>query len=149
MPDDWAIFRRVRLAALQDAPLAFGSSYEREVEADEAGWRKRLAGRAQFVAELEGKVAGTAGGIHQDAYVALISMWVAPWAREKGLGEALVNAVLGWARGEGRDEVRLWVVVDNPAARRLYARCGFVPTGATQPVNPGETRIELEMQRPV
>jgi RimJ/RimL family protein N-acetyltransferase len=132
---------------LLDAPQAFGSTHGREVDADEASWRARLGGRAQFVAELDGKVAGTAGGIHEDPYVALISMWVAPWARGRGAGEALVNAVLDWARGEGSPEVRLWVVVDNLAAQRLYARCGFVRTGAAQPVNPAERRMELEMAR--
>ncbi|HEY1419829.1 MAG TPA: GNAT family N-acetyltransferase [Candidatus Dormibacteraeota bacterium] len=139
----------MRLTALQDLPLAFGSTYEREVQADEPDWRRRLEGRAQFVVELDGRVAGTAGGIHEDSYVALISMWVAPEARRKGAGEALVTAVLDWARHEGRHEVRLWVVDTNIAAQRLYARCGFVATGATQPVFPGEPRMELEMVRTV
>jgi hypothetical protein len=43
----------------------------------------------------------------------------------------------------------LWVVDTNIAAQRLYARCGFVATGATQPVFPGEPRMELEMVRTV
>ncbi|MGH7765773.1 MAG: GNAT family N-acetyltransferase [Candidatus Dormibacteraceae bacterium] len=137
----------MRLAALQDAPNAFEATYEREVHADETIWRRRLGGRAQFVIELDGQVAGTAGGVHEESYVALISMWVAPSARGKGAGDALVTAVLGWAREEGRHEVRLWVVDSNAAAQRLYSRCGFVPTGATQPVVPGQPRMELEMKR--
>ena len=145
-PDEWQVFRAVRLAALLDAPYAFGSTYEREVVADEDNWRKRLVGRAQFVAELDGMVVGTAGGIASDAAsAALISMWASPQARGKGAGDGLVNAVLGWARGEGFGAVYLWVTVGNLAAERLYARCGFTRTGATQPVFPGESRMELEM----
>jgi GNAT superfamily N-acetyltransferase len=138
----------VRLAALKDAPYAFGSKYEREVHAHEGNWRKRLAGRSQFVAELDGTVAGTAGGIaSDDPNAALISMWVAPAARGKGVGEALVHAVLDWARGEGYPAIRLWVTDGNDAAERLYLRCGFTRTGASQPVFPGEPRIEIEMER--
>ena len=141
------MFREVRLAALLDAPYAFGSTYEREVGADEDNWRTRLGGRAQFVAELDGKVVGTAGCIASDdtTSAALISMWVSPGARGKGAGEALVNAVLDWARNEGFVAVFLWVTVGNAPAEKLYARCGFTRTGATQPVRPAESRMELEM----
>lgn len=133
---------------MKDAPYAFGSKYEREVLADEDNWRSRLAGRSQFVAEVDGQVAGTAGGIaSDDASAALISMWVAPAARGKGVGEMLVHAVLDWARDEGYPAVRLWVTSGNVAAERLYLRCGFVRTGATQPVFPGEPRMEIEMER--
>jgi GNAT superfamily N-acetyltransferase len=132
---------------LKDAPYAFGSKFELELHADEDSWRNRLAGRSQFVAELDGNVAGTAGGIaSDDASAALISMWVAPAARGKGVGEMLVHAVLDWARKEGYPAVRLWVTDGNVAAERLYLRCGFVRTGATQPVFPGEPRMELEME---
>lgn len=116
--------------------------------ADEDNWRHRLAGTSQFVAEVDGNVAGTAGGIaSEDASAMLISMWVAPAARGTGVGELLVQAVLDWARDEGYPAVRLWVTEGNVAAERLYLRCGFVRTGATQPVFPGEPRMELEMER--
>lgn len=132
---------------MQDAPYAFGSKYEREVRATEDRWRQRLAGRSQFVAEVDGSVAGTAGGIaSDDGYAALISMWVAPSARGKGVGEMLVRAVLGWARDEAYPGVRLWVTDGNVAAERLYLRCGFDRTGATQAVFPGEPRMEFEME---
>jgi GNAT superfamily N-acetyltransferase len=138
----------VRLAALKDAPYAFGSKYEREVHTDEGAWRTRLVGRTQFVAELDGMVVGTAGGIaSDDGNAALISMWVAPSARGKGAGNRLVHAVIEWARQEGYPGIRLWVTDGNDAAEKLYLRCGFRRTGATQRVFPGEPRMEFEMER--
>ncbi|HUZ85920.1 MAG TPA: GNAT family N-acetyltransferase [Candidatus Baltobacterales bacterium] len=146
-PDDWEVFRAVRLAALKDAPYAFASTYEREIRAGEDDWRRRLAGRCQFVAEVDGEVAGTVGGIaSDDGGAALISMWVAPSARGRGVGESLVHAVLDWARGEGHPAVCLWFAEGNVAAERLYLRCGFVRTGVTQPIVPGQPRMEFEME---
>jgi GNAT superfamily N-acetyltransferase len=145
-PDEWQVFREVRLAALRDAPYAFGSTYERESVADERNWRERLANRTQLVAEIEGGVAGMAAGIRSDeSSAALISMWVAPPARGKGVGSRLVNAVLDWAEQEGYDSVSLWVTDGNVVAERLYERCGFTRTGAVQPVHPNEPRVEYEM----
>jgi len=133
---------------LKDAPYAFASTFEREVRVGEDDWRRRLAGRCQFLAEVDGNAAGTVGGIaSDDGNAALISMWVAPGARGSGVGEKLVQAVLGWARGEGHPAVRLWFAEGNVAAERLYLRCGFVRTGATQPIIPGQPRMEFEMER--
>jgi RimJ/RimL family protein N-acetyltransferase len=145
-PDEWELFREVRLAALRDAPYAFGSTYERERTVDEEHWRERLANRAQFAAVLDGEIVGTAAGIDSDqTTAALISMWVAPPARGKGVGQRLVDAVLDWARQAGYGSVCLWVTDGNLAAERLYLRCGFTRTGAVQQVHPGEARVEYEM----
>lgn len=138
----------MRLAALQDAPYAFGSKYEWEIVKPEESWRTRLAARAQFLAELDGKPLGTAGGIaSDDGNAALISMWVAPSGRGQGVGDRLVGAVLDWARSEGYPGIRLWVTEGNHAAENLYRRCGFTRTGAEQPVSPDDPRTEFEMAR--
>ena len=49
---DWAAFRAVRLAALRDAPEAFGSTATNAGKLDEAEWRRRLEQRAVFLAEV-------------------------------------------------------------------------------------------------
>ena len=146
VPDEWEDFRKVRLAALRDAPYAFGSTSERERTADEKSWRTRLGNRAQLVAEIDGEIVGTAAGIASDEErAALISMWVAPQVRGQGVGARLVNAVLDWAKDERFSSVSLWVTDGNAVAERLYERCGFMRTGAVQPVHPGEPRVEFEM----
>ena len=66
----------------------------------------------------------------------LISMWVAPEARRTGVGAALVDAVIDWARAQGFPRLGLEVVDGNAAARALYARKGFEPVGESLPCPP-------------
>ena len=149
---DWRVYRELRLAALADAPYAYGSTLEAERKLTETDWRKRLATREQFVAYLDGAPAGTVAGVRSDgsAVAELVSMWVRPQTRGHGVGSALVNAVLDWASREGCSEIRLWVSEGNDVAERLYARHGFVRTGQTQPIRADDpTRLEFAMARPV
>jgi GNAT superfamily N-acetyltransferase len=139
----------VRLAALRDAPYAFGSTFEAEVGASEDSWRLRLADRARFVAERDGQVVGTVAGGSSgfEGTAALTALWVDPKARGRGVGESLVNTVLDWAEHSGYGRVVLWVVDGNESAERLYRRTGFKRTGAVQTVRPGDARVEYEMFR--
>jgi GNAT superfamily N-acetyltransferase len=146
-PDDWPLVRDVRLAALREAPNAFASTYEREIEFAEPDWRRRFhPGSATFLAYLpEVSPAGIAGGL-EDApgVVELVSMWVAPAARGRGVGEALVSAVADWARDR---DVHLWVTESNMFARALYERCGFVATRERQPLPSDPALPEMGMLR--
>jgi ribosomal protein S18 acetylase RimI-like enzyme len=134
---------------LKDAPYAFGSTYEAEVNRPEERWRAAVADRTRFVAESGGEVMGTVGAGASDVTgtAALTALWVAPAARGRGVGEALVNKVVEWAKDSGYDQVMLWVVEGNAAAESLYRRTGFRRTGSVQMVRPGDPRIEYEMSR--
>jgi len=46
-----------------------------------------------------------------------------------GIGSALLDALIGFARAAGFEHVNLNVAHDNERAIRLYARFGFQPTG--------------------
>ncbi len=52
-------------------------------------------------------------------------MGTVPACRRQGLGESALVAVLGEARDRGASTVRLEVVEENSAARRLYEKLGF------------------------
>jgi GNAT superfamily N-acetyltransferase len=147
---DWSAFRDIRLAALRDAPEAFGSTAEDAEQLEEAEWRRRLARRAVFTAEVASQRLGLAAGIagDQPGEAELISMWIAPAWRGHGVGDRLVDAVLAWAEGEGFTTVRLWVAQGNARAEALYARHGFASTGRVQPMGGGRgDRLEFEMRR--
>ncbi|MFE1771293.1 GNAT family N-acetyltransferase [Streptomyces sp. NPDC059008] len=148
-PDDWALYRAVRLAALTDAPEAFGSTLGREQALTEDDWRERLAHRSQFVAEDGGEARGLVGVVPAGPGTAdLVSMWVHRAARGRGAGDLLVREALRWAGDHGRPRVRLWVTEGNAHAERLYARHGFQRTGRVQPVRAGSHEREFAMVRP-
>ena len=137
--DDWQALRDIRLEALRDAPTAFGSTYERETERGEAHWRDRIARGGTFLAFVPEVSAtepsGLIGGYQEDPVtVELVSMYVRPRARGRGVGEALVAAVIDWAGQRNAAAVRLWVTETNTPALALYERCGFALTGERQPV---------------
>ncbi len=147
-PQDWELSRRVRLAALAEAPYAFMSTLERELGFEDRVWRERLgsATAATFLAWLDGDPAGTATGKVEnpdDEFAVpgawqLVGMWVDPRARGLGVAAALVEAVAGHASAAGAPDLVLWVTEVNDRARAFYQRMGFSRTGARQPVRPTE-----------
>jgi GNAT superfamily N-acetyltransferase len=72
----------------------------------------------------------------------LVGMFVDGTARRSGVGLALVESVVAWARARRAACLALWVTSSNDAAIALYRRCGFQPTGATRSVA-GEGGIEM------
>jgi ribosomal protein S18 acetylase RimI-like enzyme len=150
--EDWETLRDVRLAALREAPSAFGSSYAREAPFTEEQWRGRISDRSvTFFAYLpeSAEPAGLAGVYVPDGVADVVSMWVRPSARGRGVGEALIGATADWAKARDHTALVLWVTESNTAARRLYDRCGFALTGDRQPLPSDPTLPEVRMRRPL
>ena len=152
--DDWPALRDIRLAALWDAPDAFASTYAEQAAFEEADWRQRIARGGTFLAFIPeadaSEPAGLVGGYDYGAgTVGLISMFVRPEARGHGVGEALIAAVLDWARARNATSVHLWVTETNKPARLLYERCGFSLTGERQPLPSNPAVGEVAMTRPL
>ncbi|GAA1555462.1 GNAT family N-acetyltransferase [Kribbella lupini] len=152
VPDDWKDWRELRLAALSDAPTAFGSRYEDWVDAEEERWRARLAlpGSYNLIASLDGSPAGMASGLpaHDEPDVReLVSMWISPDARGRGLGDRLMTAVEDWARSEGAVAVELSVVQGNDKAQALYARHGYALTDKSGDLMPDGINRELVLRK--
>ena len=128
----WQRLRGLRLAALADAPDAFGTMLAEAQGHDEAEWRAQLDTMATFVAVRDDQDVGLVRGAAaydnpRNAY--LLSLWVAPAARGCGVGDELVGAVVGWARAAAFERLLLDVGDHNTSAIALYARWNFLPTG--------------------
>lgn len=151
--DDWQRTRAVRLSALADTPDAFGSTFAQEAGQDEAFWRRRLtrADAVTLLAMLDGRDAGivVVAPEDDDATVAgIFSVWVAPFARGRGVGDGLIAAAIDDARARGFRRVVLEVGEHNAPAQALYRRHGFVPTGLRSHLPPPREHIpEFQMAR--
>lgn len=84
---------------------------------------------AQLVADSGGEVVGQLGVDLRPYGVAELGMMVAAGWRGVGVGSALLEAALDWARRAGAHKVGLQVWPHNEAALRLYRRFGFVEEG--------------------
>ena len=81
---------------------------------------------------------GTFAFHHNDGFVLartagdeaeILTLAVAPAARARGLGRALLQAAIGQARALGAQSLFLEVGADNPQALALYAGLGFTKVG--------------------
>jgi ribosomal protein S18 acetylase RimI-like enzyme len=149
--DEWRELRELRLRALADAPTAFLRTLAEAQRFDDAYWQESAAagdGRAWFVCELDGELAGLAAGFLEEETAHLVAMWVAPLHRRIGLGRQLVDRVVAWAQENGAPRVTLEVNERLEVAVGLYERAGFESTGARRPLptDPGHDAVELRLE---
>ena len=133
-PDDWMLWRKLRLEALGEAPDAFSSKLaDWQGEGDtESRWRTRLSAVPfNIVSYLDSTSAGMVSATAPEhGTVELISMWVAPFARGRSVGDALLAAVKAWAAEQEAARISLAVFETNAHAIAFYRRHGFTDSDA-------------------
>lgn len=97
-------------------------------------WVERPPGRTSVAVDADGVVLGSAKmGANRPgpgAHVATASFLVAANARGRGVGRALCEEALDWARRAGFAAMQFNAVVEtNTVAVRLYRRLGFTVVG--------------------
>jgi len=113
--------------------------------------RHYVAPRAAFfVGRLDGALVGSVGVERLDGRTAeLHRLYLDADLRGRGLGRALVEAVLDWCRGAGILHLVLWSDTRFDRAHTLYERMGFTRTGErTLPEDVNQTR-EYRYEREV
>jgi ribosomal-protein-alanine N-acetyltransferase len=97
---------------------------------------------------------GTFAFAHDDGFVVaraaadeaeILTLAVAPHARGRGLGRALLQAAIAKARGLGAGVVFLEVGADNPHALALYAGLGFSKVGKRKAYYDGRDALVLRL----
>ncbi|WP_114855157.1 GNAT family N-acetyltransferase [Brachybacterium sp. YJGR34] len=152
-PESWRSWRALRLRALEESPWAFGSTLEEVLARDtETRWRESLAPpMTSFLVVVDGEALGMGRIMLPSAPeepAELISVWVAPAARGRGAGRALVTAAVDHLAAHRPGlPLRLAVREDNAPARALYSGCGFRPLGPSAE-DPTEILMEHAAPRP-
>ena len=152
--DEAVAHREIRLRALADAPLAFGTTHAQASARPPEWWQSRTKEiatserSALFVADGRDGLLGLLGvELEEPGRAEFISMWVAPEARGTGLGQQLMNAASVWASERGIAAFELWVTEGNEHAIALYQAYGFVFSGETRP-HPSQPQLrEIQMRR--
>ena len=143
---DAALYRPLRLRAVREEPSAFGSAYEDEVDRPLSLTAERLANpHGVTLGAFDGEaLVGMVTCIHEQGRkmrhkANIYAMYVAPEARGRGVGRALLTEAIARARAwPGVDLVLLAVSKGNEPAAALYRSLGFVTYG----VEPRALRLD-------
>jgi ribosomal protein S18 acetylase RimI-like enzyme len=140
--DDAEAYQALRLRGLRESPTAFGSTYQSEADFPLSQIAERLArgaGRENVVfgafGDADGCLVGIAAlgretGLKTRHRAHVWGVYVAPEARGRAVGRALMQALIAHARTlDGLERLTLGVEPGNEAARALYHALGFVTYG--------------------
>ena len=154
-PNNAAVFKNIRLRALQDSPTAFSANYADEAKLTDSDWLDRAAqwssDKSAAYLAIDGRAAvGIAAGLldrNDPLRASLMSMWVAPTHRRLGIGRTLVEAIVAWARGHNVLYLYLMVTSNNDRASQFYQRLGFSLTGRNETYRNNASLLDYEMRR--
>jgi ribosomal protein S18 acetylase RimI-like enzyme len=150
--DDWQIYRQLRLAALQEAPQAFVSTYSDEQAYDADFWQQRMARARRLVAEIghgssiEHAGIVSVGQAERPEVGDLYGLWVAPEHRGAGVAMQLVQGAAERARIDGLRWITLWVATENGRAVAFFSSVGFRPTEERRPMAGQHDSAEIAME---
>lgn len=133
--DDLDALWNIRLRSLQENPEAFGSTHHDTLQRGNETYRQRLRQPHDttcfFGAFADDRLVGIVAyrresGAKSQHKGYIISMYVTPEQRGRGIGKALLAEAIALARAApGLDHLLLGVVTVNAAARHLYHSLGF------------------------
>ena len=127
---DWPALKATRLAALLDAPTAFGASHASAAGFSDAHWQQRASPTPQrtfFLAfDAEQAIGLAAQVVAGNGECHLIAMWVQSDYRGLAVAQGLVDAVKQCAVGNGQPPLVLDVAPENSRAAAFYRKQGFV-----------------------
>jgi RimJ/RimL family protein N-acetyltransferase len=116
----------VLFAALAEERDGIATEPPVDVEAFAAGWRPDDGG---FVAVAGGEIVGLAGVVPSPHGFGEINMGVARAWRGRGVGSALLAALIAWSRVHELHKLSLSVFAHNAAGIALYRKFGFAEEG--------------------
>ena len=154
-PDSWQVLKDIKIQSTTLEPIAFEDQepgLERYRERTEAEWRDKLdeeKSRTVSVFARDGEnyvgmVSGVMKSNQQEAEVQ--HMYTDPDYRGQKVGGKLLDALLFELWERHIYLIKLWVVIDQNPAIKLYGSRGFKEAGRQERVKRGKTIVtEIEM----
>lgn len=138
--DAAAIAHVIEVVFKEPNPVGF----ERPMTADEVRtWLSRLGGEGgAFLAIIEGEVVGFCALDYNtlEPDTVILGVWMIPTARRRGIGTAIAEYALGFARDKGYKRIRGRLPQDNEIALSFLSSIG-----ALVPIYNPEARFELPL----
>ena len=137
--DEWALFRDMRLMALQSDEQYFTDSYADASTWPDTAWQERMENAAIFVA-FDGETPVGLGAITQeDRDTAEIwAGFVVPSHRKRGLQTRLLQARVDWARAQGIRNATVAHRDSNTISAQSLQSAGFAITHTKKSVRHGD-----------
>jgi len=135
-PERWKEFKEIRLYALENDPLAFGSSYEEEINFHDDLWKSRLK-NALFAVHDDRPVGMVVFLINPKTklnHVAeIFGVYVKEEYRGKKIGKQLIESAINLIRqNKSVIKIKLTVTDVQDSAIKLYSSFGFKVVGRHQ-----------------
>lgn len=130
-PNDWSVYKAIRLEALQKEPMFFGSSYEREsAEADEQ-WKNYVSNPIMafwglYLGDNCIGLTGISEYWNQPDSLVLRGSYIQKEHRQKGLSSLFYQARLQWAaKQQGFKRIIVSHRASNEASKASNQKFGF------------------------
>ena len=143
LPEQWRAHRELRLDMLEADPDAFWADLAEVRSRTEAQWREEIAGPRIHLQARAGETVLGGIALLPEGYTPehpipedrsnIVSLWVRPTARGRGISTLLLRSVAELAISIGRPQLSLDVDDTNTSARAVYERLGFRATGQREP----------------
>ena len=145
---DWQDLKATRLAALLDAPTAFGASHASAAAFTDEDWQRRAASTPQrtFVLAYAGSqpIGIAAHVVSLNGEASLQAMWVKREYRGMEIAAGLVEAVKQLCVAGRQSRLVLDVAPDNARAAAFYKKQGFVFLPEWEPL---ESHPHIQVQK--
>lgn len=148
-PEDWPHVR-----AIYEEGIATGDATFQTEAPERAAWEAAHLASPRLVATLADAVAGWAALSPYSrrpvyAGVAEVSVYVAAPARGRGVGRALLEALIAASEAQGIWTLQAGIFPENQASLALHGRCGFRVVGTRERIGAmhGRWRDVVLMER--
>lgn len=153
-PNDWQIYREIRLEALKNHPAYFSPSKD-ETKFTKTDWKERLSNKnaASFGLFAENKIIGLTGIVRegnnpQSTRAHLVSSYIKNEYRKLGLSKLFFEVRMTWAKSQ--DNIKTLILEhrdDNLPSQMAHQKFGFRLVGSNdQTWQDGSIRPSLKYQ---